>query len=55
MRKSRFCEGRNISTIVAEDLATEYTARAMILTKESALLVQQFVHCLEELSIREEY
>ena len=31
------------------------TAYAVILADESSLLAHQFVHCLDELSIREEY
>ena len=55
MRESRFCDGWNISTIIAEDLNTEDIAYAMILAEESGSLVQYFVHCLEEVSVCEEY
>ena len=37
------------------DLDTEETACTVILAEESALLAHQFVHCLEELYIHEEY
>ena len=37
-RKFRFCDGRNLFTIVPADLATEETACAVILAEESALL-----------------
>ena len=53
-RESRFCVGWNISTIFAEDLATEETTYNVILAEESDLLEHQFVHYLEELSTREE-
>ena len=54
-RESRFCDGRNISTIIVADLSTEETACDVILSEESALLEQQFVDFLEELSIHKEY
>ena len=54
-REYLFYDGPNIFTTVAADLATEETECTVILAEESALLTHQFVHCLEGLSILQEY
>ena len=51
--ESCFCDRQNSSTIFTTDLAIKENACAVILDEESSLLENQFVHCLEGISIGE--